>query len=163
MLTRNYRGVAGVQLAALIFVALALVPGGAHLASLPNKISRAPEAYMVMQQAYSGWALFGIVIYGALLTTALNAIVVRRQRGPFWLSIGAFLLIAATQFIFWTFTYPANAATNNWTVMPDNFEGWRQQWEYSHAINALLTFLAFVLLALSILETRREEEEAPRF
>lgn len=71
MLTRNYRGVDGVQLAALIFVALALVPGGAHLASLPNKISRAPEAYMVMQQAYSGWALFGIVIYGALLTTAL--------------------------------------------------------------------------------------------
>lgn len=86
----------------------------------------------------------------------------RRQHGPFWLSIGAFLLIAATQFIFWTFTYPANAATNNWTVIPDNFEGWRQQWEYSHAINALLTFLAFVLLALSILETRREAEEIRR-
>lgn len=158
MLTRNYTGADGVRLAALIFVALALVPAGAHLASLPNKITRAPDAYMVMQQAYRGWALFGIVIYGALLTTALNAIVVRRQRGPLWLSIGAFLLLAATQFIFWLFTYPANAATNNWTVVPDNLEGWRQQWEYSHAINAVLTFAAFVLLALSILETRRGEE-----
>lgn len=161
MLARNYTGADAVRLAALIFVALALVPAGAHLASLPNKITRAPDAYMVMQQTYRGWALFGIVIYGALLTTALSAIVVRRQRGPFWLSIGAFLLIAATQFIFWLFTYPANAATNNWTVMPDNFEGWRQQWEYSHAINAVLTFVAFILLALSVLETRRDEE-APR-
>lgn len=161
MLARNYTGADGVRLAALIFVALTLVPAGAHLASLPNKIARAPDAYMVMQQTYRGWALFGIVIYGALLTTALTAIVVRRQRGPFWLAIGAFLLIAATQFIFWLFTYPANAATNNWTAMPDNFDGWRQQWEYSHAINAILTFAAFVLLALSVLETRRDEV-APR-
>lgn len=161
MLARNYRGADGVRLAALIFVALALVPVGAHLASLPNKITHAPEAYMVMQQAYRGWALFGIVIYGALLTTALNAIVVRRQRGPFWLSIGSFLLIAATQLIFWLFTYPANAATNNWTVSPEGLEGWRQQWEYSHAINAVLTLVAFILLALSVLETRRDDE-APR-
>lgn len=161
MLGRNYRGADGVRLAALIFVALAMVPAGAHLASLPNKIARAPDAYMVMQQAYRGWALFGIVIFGALLTTALNAIVVRRQRGPFWLSIGAFLMIAGTQVIFWMFTYPANAASNNWTVMPESFDAWRNQWEYSHAINAILTIVAFILLALSVLETRRDEE-APR-
>lgn len=158
MLARNYRSADGVRLAALIFVALALVPAGAHLASLLNKIDRAPEAYMVMQQAYNGWALFGIIIFGALLTTALHTILVRRQRGPFWLSLGSFLLIVATQVIFWTFTYPANAVTSNWTVMPENFEGWRRQWEYSHAINAVLTFVAFVLLVLSVLETRRQDE-----
>ncbi len=158
MLARNYKGADGVKLAALIFAALALVPAGAHLASLPNKIDRAPDAYMVMQQAYRGWALFGIVIYGALLTTALTAIVMRRQRGPFWLAIASFLFLAATQFVFWIFTYPANAATNNWTVMPENFEFWRQQWEYSHAISALLTLVAFVLLALAVLESRLDAE-----
>ena len=158
MLTRDYKGADGIRLAALIFVALCLVPGGAHLASLLNKIDRAPEAYMTMQQAYNGWALFGIVIYGALLTTALHTILVRRQRGPFWLSLGAFLLIVLTQVLFWAFTYPANAVTSNWTVIPENFEGWRQQWEYSHAINAVLTFIAFVLLALSVIESRREED-----
>jgi len=53
MLTRDYKGADGIRLAALIFVALCLVPGGAHLASLLNKIDRAPEAYMTMQQAYN--------------------------------------------------------------------------------------------------------------
>lgn len=158
MLARSYKGAEGVKLAALTFAALALCPGVAHLASLPNKISRAPEEYMVMQQAYNGWALFGIVIYGALLTTALNTILLRRQRGPFWLSLWAFLLIVATQVIFWVFTYPANAITANWTVIPANFEGWRQQWEYSHAVSAILMLLAFILLALSVFESRREEE-----
>jgi len=158
MLARSYRGADGVKLAALTFVALALCPGVAHLASLLNKITRAPEEYMVMQQAYNGWALFGIVIYGALLTTALNTILLRRQRGPFWLSLCAFLLIVATQVIFWVFTYPANAVTSNWTVIPEGFEGWRQQWEYSHAANAVLMLVAFILLVLSVLESRREEE-----
>lgn len=158
MLARNYSGADGVRLAALILTALALVPAGAHLASLLNKIHSTPEAYMVMQQAYRGWALFGIVIFGALLATALNTIVMRRQRAPFWLSLVAFLLLAATQFIFWIYTYPANVVTRDWTVMPDNFEGWRQQWEYSHAVNAVLTLLAFILLAISVIESRPEDE-----
>ncbi|MCL4764744.1 MAG: DUF1772 domain-containing protein [Hyphomicrobiaceae bacterium] len=158
MLARDYRGADGWRLASLGFVALALVPAGAHLAALPNKIGRAPEAYMIMQQAYAGWALFGIVIFGALLTTAVHTIVMRRQRGPFWLSLGAFLLLAATQFVFWIYTYPANAATSNWTVLPADFEGWRRQWESSHAVNAVLTLAAFILLALAILETRRDDE-----
>lgn len=158
MLAGDYRGADGIRLAALIFLALAFAPAGAHLASLTNKMAVAPEAYMVMQRAYDGWALFGIVIFGALLTTALHTIMVRRQRVAFWLSLGAFLLIVVTQVIFWTYTYPANAVTSNWTVVPENFEGWRQQWEYSHAVNAVLTLAAFVLLALSILETKRDEE-----
>lgn len=158
MLTGDYKGADAIRLAALVFVALCLVPAGAHLASLPNKISTPPEAYMIMQQAYNGWALFGIVIFGALLTTALHTIMVRRHRGPFWLSLGSFLLIVATQVVFWVFTYPANAATNNWTVTPDNFENWRQQWEYSHAVNACLTLIAFILLAMSVLESRQGDE-----
>jgi hypothetical protein len=35
--------------------------------------------------------------------------------------------------VFWAFTYPANVATNNWTVVPDTWASLRRQWEYSHA------------------------------
>lgn len=150
----------GVRLAALVLVALCLVPAGSHLASLPNKISRTPQDYMIMQQAYNGWALFGIAIIGALIATALHTVLVRRQRGPFWLSLGAFLLLVATQVLFWTFTYPANAATRNWKVMPENFEVWRLQWEYSHAVNAVLTFVALILLAFSVLGSQHGDEVA---
>src|SRR5262249_53798245 len=46
---------------------------------------------------------------------------------------------------------PINAATNNWTIAPEAFEAARQQWEYSHAANAVPTFVAFVAIIHSVL------------
>src|SRR5262249_23537988 len=57
-------------------------------------------------------------------------------------SLAAFLCLAATQGIFWMFTYPMNVASNNWTVTPADFEVARRQWEYSHAVNAVLRKIA---------------------
>ncbi len=48
-----------------------------------------------------------------------------------------------------------NAATENWTVMPENWEALRMQWEYGHAVNAVLTFVAFVCVSLSVVVGRR--------
>ena len=45
---------------AVVFVALALVPAGAHLSELANKVTLPPDQYLVVQQIYRGWALFGI-------------------------------------------------------------------------------------------------------
>jgi hypothetical protein len=81
---------------------------------------------------------------------------VRVKRGKFLLSLSAFICLAATQAIFWTFTYPINVATRNWTVMPVDFEMARQQWEYSHAVNAVLNFWAFVTIAVAALAERRK-------
>jgi hypothetical protein len=53
-----------VEFLAIILTALALVPSGAHLAALPNKMAMAQTAYFVAQQIYAGWALFGIVLFG---------------------------------------------------------------------------------------------------
>ena len=39
-----------------MLTALALVPSGAHLAALPNKMAMAQAAYFVAQQIYAGWA-----------------------------------------------------------------------------------------------------------
>jgi hypothetical protein len=79
---------------------------------------------------------------------------VRRQRVPFWLALAAFLLVAGTLAIFFTWTYPANQATNNWTVVPANWQELRTQWEYAHAANAVLTFLTLCSVTLSALLTR---------
>jgi hypothetical protein len=56
-----------IQFLAIMLTALALVPSGAHLATLPNKMTMAQAAYFVAQQIYAGWALFGIVLLGALI------------------------------------------------------------------------------------------------
>lgn len=57
--------------------------------------------------------------------------------------------------IFFTFTYPANRATNNWTILPANWPDLRRQWEYSHATRAAAFIAALVMLLLSVL--RRDE------
>jgi hypothetical protein len=40
-----------------------------------------------------------------------------------------------------------DAATTNWTVVPENWQAIRTQWEYSHAVNAVLTYFAFISVA----------------
>jgi hypothetical protein len=46
-----------IQFLAIMLTAFALVPSGAHLAALPNKIAMAEAA---TPQIYAGWALFGM-------------------------------------------------------------------------------------------------------
>ena len=143
-----------VQFLAIVLTALALVPAGAHLFELPNKIGLDQEQYFIVQNIYRGWALFGFTLFGALAANLALTIMVRRQRAPFRLALLAFLLVAATLAIFFTWTYPANQATGNWTAVPDNWRELRMQWEYAHAANAVLTFLALCAVTLAALTTR---------
>jgi hypothetical protein len=139
------------QFLAIVFVALALVPAGAHLLELPSKIGLPQDQYFTVQAIYRGWALLGIVLFGALGLTLMLAVAVRRRRSPFLLALAAFVLVAATLAIFFVWTYPANQATANWTVAPANWRALRVQWEYAHAVNAVLTFLALCSVTLSTL------------
>ena len=133
----------------LLFVALCLIPAGAHFFELPNKLALPPQDYMVVQQIYAGWAFFGIAIFGALAFTLAQTVLVWRDKRAVRLSLAALLLLVAAQIIFWTFTFPMNVATANWTVTPQEFEAARRQWEYSHATGAVLTFVALILLVRS--------------
>jgi hypothetical protein len=45
----------------------------------------------------------------------------------------------------------ANQATNNWTVLPENWLQLRSQWEYSHAASAVLNLIALIALIGSVL------------
>src|SRR3546814_7880503 len=67
----------------------------------------------------------------------------------FALTCMAFLLVTAVLAIFFAGAFPANQETQNWTVIPSDWEELRRQWEYSHAINALLILIAFSALARS--------------
>ena len=140
---------------ALVFTALALVPVGAHLFALPNKLHLDQADYVVAQRIYRGWAWLGIALIGAILTNAAAAIAVRTQVLPFSLAIVSTVLMLATLAIFFAFTFPANRATANWTTMPDDWQFLRRQWEYSHAVNAAITFAAFCATALSVVLSRR--------
>jgi hypothetical protein len=135
----------------LLFVALVLAPALAHLLELPNKIGLSHEDYLVVQQIYRGWALLGIVVFGALISTLVLTIMVRHQPKVFSMTLVAFLCVAGAHVVFWIFTFPANQETINWTVLPENWMALRAQWEYSHAAGAVLNLIAFIMLVLSVL------------
>ena len=110
-----------IQFLANILTALALVPSGAHLAAMPNKMAMAQAAYFVAQQVYAGWALFGIVLFGALVANLAHTIVLRRLGRSFGYALASLLFIAAGLVIFFVWTFPTNQATNNLTVVPTNW------------------------------------------
>ena len=145
-----------VRLLAVISVAICLIPAGAHFFELVNKMSLSTAEYITTQKIYAGWSFFGVAIIAAIVFTLTHTLMVGAKRTAFLLSLTALLCLGATQVIFWTFTYPMNAATNNWTVIPQDFEAARLQWEYSHAVNAVLTFVALVTITLSAFTYTRD-------
>jgi hypothetical protein len=135
----------------LVFAALALAPAMAHVLELPNKINLSREDYLTVQHIYRGWAFLGFVVAGALLSTLALTLTVRKEHKAFLFALIALLCMAGTQVVFWTYTYPANQATHNWTMLPDNWVELRRQWEYSHATSAVLHFVALLMLIFSVL------------
>ena len=114
-------------------------------------------AYFVAQQIYAGWALFGIVLLGALLANLAHTIVVRKQGRSFGCALASFLLIAANLAIFFVWTFPINQSTSNRTVVPENWNELRSPWEHSHAASAIVTFAALVCVVIAVL---RQDSQA---
>jgi len=134
-----------------------LVPSGAHLIEFSNKMKLDPRSYMTVQQIYSGWALAGIPLIGAMAANLWLALRTWRQRIPFLFASAAFLLMLATLISFLVWIYPVNEATAQWTVVPPNLQPLRRQWEVTHAANAVLTFLAVIATVSSSLKWRHSD------
>jgi hypothetical protein len=75
----------------------------------------------------------------------------RGSGSRFYLVMIAVACVAISLAIFFTFTFPANQQTANWTTLPENWQRLRRQWEYSHATSAMLYFGALAMLVLSLL------------
>jgi exosortase/archaeosortase len=138
----------------VLFTAVSMAAAFAHLFELPNKINLPREDYLTVQQIYRGWALLGVVVVGALLSTLVLTVMVRDNSKMFHLTLTATICIALSLVVFFMFTYPANQHTLNWTMLPENWEELRRQWEYSHATGAGLYFVALIALTLSLLVER---------
>jgi hypothetical protein len=140
-----------VRVLAVLAVSLYLIPGGAHVLEMSNKLALPLADYMVVQGIYAGWDHTAYALLAALVFTIAHAIVVWRLPAARWLSLGAFLALVGNLAIFFAYTYPINVLTDSWTVAPENLEMARRQWEYSHAVNAGLVLLALVLIVSAVL------------
>jgi hypothetical protein len=80
-----------------------------------------------------------------------RAVLSRRDRPVLVALALAILGVVGAQTVFWIWTFPANAATANWTEIPDAWEALRDQWEYSHAGGALFQAFGLVWLFVAVL------------
>jgi hypothetical protein len=134
---------------AIVLTALALIPGGAHVFELANKMRLDQRDYFVAQSLYRGWQLVGFLAVGALAAD-IWAAVLHEGAAATWFTIAAGLIVA-TLIVFLVWTFPVNKATKMWTSQPANWRKLRTRWEYSHAVNAAITFLALSSTAVALL------------
>lgn len=151
-----------VQLLGVLLTAVSMAAGFTHLLELPNKLHLSRDDYLTVQQIYRGWAWLGAVVLAALVSTLTLAVMERRNRTRFRLTVAAAGCTSLGLAVFFTFTLPANRQTLNWATLPDNWEGLRRQWEYSHAVGAGLYFVALTLLTVSLLDRTRSQGRAGR-
>jgi hypothetical protein len=143
---RHTRGYDALFFLTILVTLFSLAPGMAHVLEMPRKLALGEGAYFTVQQIYAGWSLFGVVIVIQLGALALLAWRSAREYYVFRPVLAALLLMLGAQALFWSFTFPANTATANWTAAPDNWQALRLQWEYSHAGGALCQLLALCCL-----------------
>lgn len=143
-----------VQFLAIILTALVLVPLGAHLASLPNKINLAAEQYYVVQRSYDGWFLFALVQIPSVIVAFALAFMLRADRLPFRLALLGAVCMAATLAVYFVWVNPANLATNQWTTIPENWETLRWHWEYGHAASAVLNIIGLGAITAAVVTSR---------
>lgn len=144
------------KLLTLALTALVVIPSGAHLFELPAKIGMAEADYFTVQTIYAGWALFAVVIVAAILANGLLSWSMRKrdQRSSWW-ALSSALLICLTLVIFFIWVSPGNQATGNWTSIPTDWQTLRRNWEYGHAVNAVIAFTALLATGRALIGTSR--------
>ena len=140
-----------VHFVAIVLAALALIPAGAHLFALPNKIGMGQGQYFTAQSVYAGWALLGLVLIGALIANGALALLVRDEMVPFAFALAATICFTLSLIVFFVWVFPANQATHNWTAVPNDWRALRLRWEYGHAASAVLCFAALCATTLAAL------------
>lgn len=151
-----------IQFIAIISVALCFGPATAHFFELPGKLVLTANDYMIVQKIYAGWAWFGVAFVVALITTLAHAAMVRDDDITRLSSLISFSALAVALVMFFAFVYPVNKATQNWSIMPEAFDAARRQWEYAHAVNAVLVFISLVAIVVAVLRYNQLETEPLR-
>lgn len=138
-------------LIALVATALAMAAALAHVLELPAKMELDVADYFVAQMLYRGWDKLGILLAVELAGILAVIASTRSDKPTQQRAMLALAGLIAAQAIFWTWTFPANRATDNWTRVPDNWQELRMHWEYSHFAGAMCQGVAFVALVVAAL------------
>ncbi len=141
----------------LILTSFSLSLSMTHLLELPQRMQFDQQLWVRVTVIENVYKLFGSVgaVFEimAILTAIVLTFLVRRRGSTFyWTLGGATLLVLA--FISWiVFIAPMNVEFAIWLTnpIPLDWTRYRDQWEYVHAVNAVIKITGLSLLVISVL------------
>jgi hypothetical protein len=148
----------------LMLTSLSLSPSIAHLLEMPQRLKFDQQLWVKVTVLENVYRLFGSIgaafEVGAVITAIVLSFLVRKHHSVFrWTVSGAVLLLLAL--VSWIlFVAPMNAEFAQWLTspVPADWVRYRNQWEYTHAINAFIKLAALSLLVISVvIETPKKQ------
>lgn len=161
------------EVVTVFLAAIAMSLALAHALEFPGKMRLDAETYMAVQTIYyPGFTLGGAGEPLAVIATLLLLIVMRDRGSAFWWVLGAFVALATMHAVFWFVTQPTNrfwlqnqqlsragakffaAGPGGRSGSPETVQGdwkrFRNQWEYSHVVRAVLSGIALIALLIAV-------------
>jgi hypothetical protein len=141
----------------LILVGLWMGLEFSHTLEFPSKMQYDGQLYMTVQNTL--YQYFGapgpgaIVTVGAFVSTiSLLFLVRKRHPAVYWTLIGTLCLVLAFPVVYFWQIEPVNVVFRQATpqALPTNWMQLRQQWEYGHLTNFVLTLFSFSTLLVSV-------------
>jgi len=128
-----------------------------HLLELPQRMQFDQQLWVRVTVVENVYRLFGSVGAAFEITAILIGIIlvfiVRRRGLTFYWTLGGviFLILAFVNWI--VFVSPMNAEFAKWLTnpVPVDWMQYRNQWEYTHAVNAFIKIIGLSLLTISVL------------
>jgi len=128
-----------------------------HLLELPQRMQFDQQLWVRVTVVENVYKLFGSVgavfEITAIITAIMLAFLVRKQGSTFyWTLGGAIVLVLA--FLSWImFVAPMNVEFAKWLTnpIPMDWMRYRDQWEYAHAVNALIKIIGLSLIVISVI------------
>jgi hypothetical protein len=145
------------RFASLMSTAVSMTAAVAHLLEMPSKMRYERELYVRLHRTlYRNFGRFaGVAEILSVVLAAGLALRRGRQKGD-RRDMTAAACLATSHAIFWALVSPANQTMASWplTALPKRWQQWRDQWEYAHAIRAVLQLAAMgALLSSALAET----------
>ncbi|HWB02039.1 MAG TPA: hypothetical protein VG796_03380 [Verrucomicrobiales bacterium] len=135
--------------------ALSMAPAFAHFLEMPAKFSYDASLWLTISHTlYTRFgAIGGYCEIGAVVSSILLVIALRRHPSAFRWALAGAMCFAAAHAIYWIFIAPVNVtvAASTSETLPSNWMDLRKQWEYTHTARAMLQITGLALFLISIL------------
>ena len=148
----------------IMLASLSLGLSMAHLLELPRRMQFDQQLWVrvtVFENVYRYFGSVGAAFeIGSVLAAIVLAFLVRKHGSTFYWTLGGAILLVLALVSWVIFVSPMNAEFATWLTnpVPPDWTRYRNQWEYAHAVNALLKMIGLSSLVISVLVETAERK-----